>query len=471
MRPRAARTVRARIVAAAVAAVAAVLAVASVVLVVLVRSSLERPMAGEARVRATDVVAVLNAGGLTAPVPALAAPWPTLVQVLDADGAVLTASAELRGAVPLLLVTPARREITGRATLTANGRTQDWRLDAVAASARGRSITVIVATSRAQVERSTGLLVAALAIAGPLLVAVVALLAWWLVGRALRPVEALRRQVAEFDHGPPGRRVEAPTTDDEVGRLAVTLNALLDRLDRAGEQQRRFVADASHELRSPVANIRAALEVAQAHPTSAVWVDVADDVLAQNARMGGLVDDLLLLARAEAGPAGRRDDAVDLAAVVARVRDAAVVRRVPVRVDVDVDGAAVVRGDAAQLERVVENLVSNAVRHAAAGVRVSLARQGRWLELAVADDGPGVPSDQRERIFQRFVRLDRDRSRRGGGAGLGLAIVAEVTAAHGGTVTVGDARPGALFTVRLPAATAEPGSQGPLSGVAVPSAP
>ena len=469
MRRSATRTVRARIVAAAAAAVAAVLMVASVGLVMLVRASLERPMAGEARVRATDVVAVLNAGGLDAPVPPLAAPWPTLVQVLGGDGAVLTASAELRGRPPLLRVTPEDRETVGRATLVANGRTQRWRLDAVAASARGRSITVVVATSRAQIERSTGLLVAALAIGAPLLVAVVALLAWWLVGRALRPVESLRRQVAGFDHGPPGRRVEAPATDDEVGRLAATLNALLDRLDRAGEQQRRFVADASHELRSPVANIRAALEVALAHPGSAAWPDVADDVLGQNARMGRLVDDLLLLARAEAGEAARRDDVVDLAAVLARVRDAPLERRVPVRVDAP--GAVVVRGDAGQLERVVDNLVSNAVRHAATGVTVTLASHGRWAEVAVADDGPGVPLAERERVFQRFVRLDQDRSRRGGGAGLGLAIVAEVTAAHGGTVAVGDGHPGAVVTVRLPLAIVEPGSQRPLRMPPVASSP
>ena len=445
---------RARIVTAATGAVAVVLALAAVGLVMLLRRSLERPMAGEARVRATDVVAVLNAGGLDAPLPPLAAPWPTLVQVLDRTGAVLTASAELRGRTPLLRVTAQDREPTGRISLAAGGRTQRWRLDAVAASARGRAVTVVVATSRAQIERSTGLLVVALAVGVPLLVALVGALAWWLVSRALRPVEELRRQVAGFDRGPPGRRVAQPDTGDEIDRLAQTLNALLDRLDRAGEQQRRFVADASHELRSPVANIRAALEVATAHPGAAPWPEVAQDVAAQNARMGRLVEDLLLLARAEAGEAGRRDAPVDLSAVAARVRDAPVERRVPVRFVAD--GPVPARGDAGQLERVVDNLVSNAVRHAASVVTVTVARRGRWAEVAVADDGAGVPPDERERIFQRFVRLDQDRSRRGGGTGLGLAIVAEVTAAHGGTVSVGDARPGAVFTVRLPAATPGP---------------
>ena len=456
---------RTRIVVAAVIAVGATLAAASLALVVLVRSSLERPMRGEARVRATDVVAVLDADGLDAPIPSLAAPWPTVVQVLDATGRVRTASRELRDRPPLVAIRPDDREPTGRATVEIGGRRQRARVDAVVASARGTAVTVVVATSLAQIERSTGLLVAALALGLPALVALVALLAWWLVGRALHPVEALRRQVATFERGA-DHAVDEPGSDDEIGRLARTLNELLGRLERATSQQRRFVADASHELRSPVANVRAALEVALAHPDRAAWPEVAAEVGAQNERMGRLVEDLLLLARAEAGEAGRRDTDVDLAAVAARVRDAPKPRRVPIRFEAD-DGA-IVRGDAAQLERVVENLVENAQRHAATAVVLTVARRGRTVELAVADDGAGVPEADQRRVFERFVRLDEARSPRSGGAGLGLAIVAEVTAAHGGTVRVGDAGPGALFTVRLPLA-ASGLSQHPLRSAVVPS--
>jgi signal transduction histidine kinase len=322
--------VRARIVAAAAVAVAAVLVLAGVVLVFAVRNSLERPMRGEARARAASVVAAINAVPMPTVVPPLPAPWPTLVQVLDRNGSVISASAELIGRPALLTITPEHREPTGRTTLVSNGREQDWRLDAVAASVGGRPVTVVVATSLAQVEQSTELIAVALSIGIPVLVVLVVLFAWLLVGRALHPVEALRREVDAFDRRPEGRRVAAPATDDEIGRLAGTLNALLDRLEQSGAQQRRFIADASHELRSPVANIRAALEVALVHPDATPWPDVASEVLGQNERMGRLVSDLLLLARAEAGELVRRDELVDLAVIAGRVADGTVPRRVPV---------------------------------------------------------------------------------------------------------------------------------------------
>jgi len=448
------RSVRSRIVAAAAVAVAAVLALAGVVLVLAVRNSLERPMRGEARARAATVVATINAVPIPAVVPPVPAPWPTLVQVVDGTGRVLSASAELSGRPPLLTITPENREPTGTTALVSNGRQQNWRLDAVVASVGGRTVTVIVATSLAQVEQSTRLIEVALWIGVPVLVILVVLLAWLLVGRALRPVEALRREVDAFDKHPGGRRVAALVTDDEIGRLAGTLNALLDRLEETAAQQRRFIADASHELRSPVANIRAAVEVALAHPDAAPWTDVASEVLGQNERMGRLVGDLLLLARAEAGELAPRDEVVDLAVLAARIGENAARGRVPIRVDATDE--TLVEGDEGHLERVVENLVANALRHASSRVIVATTMNGRWAQLTVTDDGPGVPPEDRARIFERFVRLDTDRSRQSGGTGLGLAIVAEVVAAHGGTVTVGDAHPGAVFTVRLPAATVVP---------------
>jgi signal transduction histidine kinase len=443
--------VRARIVAAAAIAVGAVLALAGFVLVVAVRDALERPMRGEARARAAAVVAAINASPMPAVVPPLPAPWPTLVQVLDSAGRVVSSSPELSGRAPLLTITPRDREPTGRTQLVSNGRQQNWRLDAVVASVGGRVVTVVVATSLAQVEQSTRLIEVALWIGVPVLVVLVVLFAWLLVGRALHPVEALRREVDAFDRHPGGRRVAALVTDDEIGRLAGTLNALLDRLEAAGAQQQRFIADASHELRSPVANIRAAMEVALAHPDAAPWTDVASEVLGQNERMGRLVGDLLLLARTEAGELVQREELVDLAAVAGRVGANATRGRVPVYVERADE--AFVEGDEGHLERVVDNLVGNALRHASSRVVVATTMNGRWAQLTVTDDGPGVPPEDRARIFERFVRLDTDRSRQSGGTGLGLAIVAEVVAAHGGTVTIGDAHPGAVFTVRLPAAT------------------
>ena len=441
-------SVRVRIVAAATITVALVLIVAGFALVALIGSALERPIRGEARAASAAVVAALDAAPTQSVIPALATPFPTLIQVIDAKGAVVAASADLGGRTPLLPVSATRREPSGHTTLTSNSRTQSWRLDAVAATVRSRPATVIVATSLAQIDRSARLIAIALTVAIPVLVLFVALLAWLLVGRALRPVEALRREVNDFDHRHSDRRVTLPTTDDEIGRLAQTLNQLLERLDLAGAQQRRFVADASHELRSPVANIRAALEVARAHPDDATWPEIGAEVLVQNARMGRLVDDLLLLARAESGTLAPRNAVVDLADLVEAARDRAALDRLPIRLGTV--QSALVRGDANHLERVIDNLLANAQRHASSLVEISVRCVGHTAQVSVIDDGPGVPPDDRVRIFQRFVRLDADRSRRGGGTGLGLAIVAEVVAAHGGTISVSDAHPGAVFTVRLP---------------------
>ena len=463
LRRRGFRTVRARICAAAVISVGAALVVAGVVLVALVQRSLEHPMRGEARARAADVVNLMNVASPPTRLPPLAAPWPTVVQVIDGSGAAIAASDALAGRPALLTATPSHREPTGRTSFVFSGRPQNWRVDAVAVSLRGRPATVVVATSLAQVERSIRLIVVSLWVGVPVLLLLVGWLAWLLVGRALHPVEQLRRQVATMEQQPQGRRVDPVRGDDEIGRLAATLNELLDRLERAGVQQGRFVADASHELRSPVANIRAALEVATAHPGAVPWPEIAGDVLAQNARMGRLVDDLLLLARAGGAAPGHRFEPVDIAVIVGSAAAPAQPYRVPVRVRVG-DAPATTSGDRAQLERVVENLVANAVRHATSAVTVSVAGLGRWVELRVTDDGPGVPPDDRGRIFLPFVRLDADRSRQAGGTGLGLAIVAEIVAAHGGTVSVADAHSGALFVVRLPAAS---GSQAPLRSPAV----
>ena len=452
------RTVRARITAVTVVVVGATLALGGVGVVTLVRASLERPMHGEARARAADVLAQATAGVWPRPLRPVAAPWPSLVQVLDERGIVLAAHEELGGRPPLLTPTPADREPTGEATLTANGRTNRWRLDGVRADWRGVPVTVVVATSLAQVDRFTSLVTAVLAIAVPVLVALAGLLAWWLVGRALAPVDSLRREVAGFDGSVSGARVVATASDDEIGQLATTINGLLDRVDAARAQQHRFVADASHELRTPVANIRAALEVATAHPDKVAWPEVADDVLAQNERMGRLVDDLLLLARAEADQlvpnVASVDAAVTADGVVSTLRARIAVGGRPVGVRCTSEPGSLVRADPSHVARMLENLTANAARFARTTVSVHVGRVGRWVELVVADDGPGVPEGERTRIFERFVRLDTDRSRRGGGAGLGLPIVAELVARAGGHITVADAGPGAVFTVRLPAAEA-----------------
>jgi signal transduction histidine kinase len=284
-------------------------------------------------------------------------------------------------------------------------------------------------------------------VAVPVSTAVLAGLIWWLVGRVLRPVDAIRTEVDRISASRLDRRVPEPPTTDEIARLARTMNAMLDRLDRSAERQRRFVADAAHELRSPLARVRAELEVDAAHPASADLQATHASVLTQAVALQRLVDDLLLLARGDSGVLHRSAGPVDLDDVVRRVIGA---RRDP-RMAVGDVAPVQVAGDAEQLERALRNLLDNAVRHARHRIVVSLAAQGGTAELTVADDGPGIPAAAADRVFERFTRLDDART--DGGAGLGLAIARDIAERHGGSLTLaGGSGAGATFLMRLPVA-------------------
>ena len=327
---------------------------------------------------------------------------------------------------------------SGSATL--DGDTEDYRFATVEVETKDRGRLTVHAGAALSAERSavstalTGML-----IGFPVLLAVVAGVTWLVTGRALRPVEGIRREMAAITASEDlARRVPEPVTHDEIARLARTTNETLAALEASVERQRRFVADASHELRSPIASLRTQLEVAAAHPD---LLDI-DGAVHDTVRLQQLAADLLLLARLDAGerPA---ETPVDLAAL-AREECAG-------RTGVVVDAEPVeVAGSRGQLGRLLANLLDNAQRHARETVTVVVRREGGRAVLGVADDGEGVPEADRERIFERFVRLDAARSRDAGGAGLGLAIARDVAVRHGGTLTVGDAPAGgALFELRL----------------------
>ena len=284
----------------------------------------------------------------------------------------------------------------------------------------------------------------------PVMVAVVALTTWFAVGRALAPVEAIRREVDEISAAQLHRRVPQPKADDEIGRLAATMNRMLERLESARNSQRRFVSDASHELRSPITTIRQHAEVALAHPDRMTAQELADVVLAEQQRMQSLVEDLLLLARAdEHVPLSRAPVDLDDLAFEEGHRLRSTTSK---RVDTSGVGAARVQGDADALRRVVRNLGENAARHASSRVDIALADLGDDVVLTVDDDGPGIPESERERVLQRFVRLDEARSRDDGGSGLGLSIVDEVVRAHGGSMSITQSPlGGARIQVTLPA--------------------
>jgi len=280
---------------------------------------------------------------------------------------------------------------------------------------------------------------------------------WLLIGRALRPVERMRAEAAEITGSDLHRRIPEPSGDDEIGRLARTLNSMLDRIDQSSAQQRRFVSDASHELRTPLAAVRTSLEVGLAHPDQAPWLELAERAVTETTRLQRLVDALLLQARADAGALVAQREPVDLAELARAAATAP--SRIPV--EPHADAAVFVLGDADQLTRLIRNLLDNADRHAAEHVRLTVATEdGDTALIEVSDDGPGIPADDRDRIFDRFVRLQASRTRRPGssaGTGLGLSIARGIVTAHAGTITVTDSRPefqgdgrGATFTVRIP---------------------
>ncbi|MEU1672379.1 HAMP domain-containing sensor histidine kinase [Streptomyces roseifaciens] len=350
----------------------------------------------------------------------------------------------------------------------------DYRFASVHATTYdGRTYTVYAATPLEDEQETVTSVTRAMLIGLPLLLLVIAAVTWLVTRRALRPVEAIRARMAEITTSHDlSRRVPEPASRDEVARLAATTNQTLAALETSVERQRRFVADASHELRNPIASLRAQLEVAHAHPELLETEGLLEEVT----RLQTLAADLLLLARLDAGErvegtqstdstdstdstegAGR--GAVDLARLVRAelVQRAATDRITP---DVQITGESHgVSGNASQLTRVLGNLLDNAQRHATTRVSVALSREDDLVVLTVGDDGAGVPPAERERIFERFVRLDDARSRDEGGAGLGLAIVRDVVQRHGGRISVRRApEGGALFEVRLPLSTAGSGT-------------
>ncbi|MEV6565435.1 sensor histidine kinase [Streptomyces kronopolitis] len=324
------------------------------------------------------------------------------------------------------------------------GEVADYRFASIEAKdTRGAQVTVRAGAALAPEEDAVASVRDAMLIGLPLLLVVVAGVTWLVTRRALRPVEGIRGEMAAITASTDlSRRVPVPSSQDEVGRLARTTNETLAALELSVERQRRFVADASHELRSPIASLRTQLEVAVAHPE---LLDVPGAV-ADTVRLQRLAADLLLLARLDAGERPS-DTRVDLAAMVREETSQRLTDRVVLRTGELAAGE--VAGSRGQLARVLGNLLDNAQRHAAEWVRVSVVREGEWLALRVEDDGPGVPPDERERIFERFVRLDDARARDDGGAGLGLAIARDVAVRHGGSLAV---RTGSVFELRLPAA-------------------
>ncbi|MBV9659654.1 MAG: HAMP domain-containing histidine kinase [Acidimicrobiales bacterium] len=439
-------SVRVRITATALLAVACALGVAAAVLNAGIDHDRSRILATTAQEQAR-VVTEFNPDLSTRLVlPDDATIDTGLVQVLR-DGKVVAASRPLRGLGPLWLPgDPTAMRVSD----PIGGLARDVRVVAVPVTASNVKAMVVVVLSLDQYDHTVAYLQQLISIGMPVLLILVGLISWFVVGRALRPIELMRREVAEVATIPGSHRVPEPANDDEVRRLARTLNSMLDRIEASSARERRFVSDASHELRSPIANIRTELEVALHHPGATDWSEVAAEVLAENERMESLVAGLLLLARSDEGSLLPAAEPVDLAQVAADM--IAPYRTALPLVEVLTEPAPV-RVPRVYLERMVANLVDNARRFARSTVILTARTEAGMAVLRVQDDGPGVPEVDRRRIFERFVRLDEARDRDEGGFGLGLAIVADLSRFYGGTIEVEGDGPGAQFVLRLPGVT------------------
>ena len=310
--------------------------------------------------------------------------------------------------------------------------------------------TVYVLVTPFEAEDAVSAITLPLGVGVPFAALLVAGIAWIATSRALRPVDAIRAELAEITENDLGRRVPVPVARDEIWRMATTTNRTLDRLEHAAEQQRRFVADASHELRSPIAALRTNLEVSLKHEERVDWPRATREALLTVQRLQDLTEDLLFLTKPTSHDL--REASVDLTSVATElISEARHMQPDGPDVSLEATGPLVVRGHAWQLHRLLRNLLDNAIRHASSAVVVRTHASQRWAVVEVTDDGAGIPTADRDRIFERFTRLDDARSRDAGGSGLGLAIARAIALRHGGTLAVADAGgPGATFVVRMP---------------------
>ncbi|MCX5602270.1 HAMP domain-containing histidine kinase [Streptomyces phaeochromogenes] len=290
--------------------------------------------------------------------------------------------------------------------------------------------------------------------AGLVSLVLIAAVAYFAVRIALQPVEAIRVLTASVTANDPRERVTVPAAGHEISALATTINTTLQRLDNAAAQQRRFVADAAHELRSPLTTLLASLEVALAYPERTDWPAAATTAARQTRRLQALTEDLLLLARLDTRSPMAGPETVDMTALACRLTEQYPLNERPLTLTCDSTAPAPAHGNPDEYERLLRNLIDNAARHAAHRIQITVRNQDAWVVLTVHDDGPGVPAEDAERIFERFVRLDDARSRDQGGTGLGLAIARDLAHRHRGTLTLTPRTLGACFQLRLPQAPA-----------------
>ena len=432
-------SLRARLLAVGVTGVAVALALGSLMLYAVLTVALNRTVDDSAFASARAVAAMVGSNTVPDPLPVSGS---QVVQVVDGSGAIVSASVSADRLTPLLRSPELAKALAGERISLPGGRaglSGNLRAIAVRAGPSSASRSIIVAVPVNDIEESQRILRNTLLVTYPPLVVILAVIAWRVIGWTLRPVETLRSGAARISGSDHDERLAVPGSADEIRALALTLNDMLDRLAAARGRQRAFVADAAHELRSPLASMRTQLEVAQHLGEGG---ELAADLLADVARLSALVEDLLLLARAgnDANRPSARES-LDVSALLVSTASRYAGARVPVTVTA---GPAVyASANSEELRRVLANLVDNAVRHASSAVSLEVRSEGGHAVLTVADDGPGIPADERERVFERFARLDDARDRDAGGTGLGLAIVRELLRRSDGSISLQDNPSGA----------------------------
>lgn len=437
------RSVRARTTGIAVLLGGVALVGAAYLLVALLGRAFESNVAEAAVLRAQIVASTLEAGTVPADL-SLKEDSEVVIQILDEAGSVVFASPGFREE-------PAIVRPGGLSRQEAFVDEHPYVVVQQEAATTTGTYTVFVARDLQSAREGTSAAGRLLALAVPLLLLVVGVTTWAIVGRALAPVEAIRREVAEISARELHRRVPEPSGKDEIDRLARTMNDMLERLQESRERQEHLVSDASHELRNPIAAIRHHVEVAIAHPESTDVATLAGDVLQEDLRLQSLAEDLLLLARADEQTMQLQSVPVDIDAVV-HEEAGRLSKTTDLQIETDIQAVRVL-GDPKHLQRIVRNLADNAARHATSTVGFSVTGESDWVEIAIEDDGSGVPPGMEELVFERFRRLDGARDRGHGGAGLGLSIVTEVVSALGGSVRVEKGSSGgARFVASLPSA-------------------
>jgi signal transduction histidine kinase len=446
-------TVRARVTVVAGLALTAAVVLGLVVMYRLQLNSADQTIHGQLGTYATQIEQSAATWLPTGELPPSDLGQTAQAQVLAPDGTVLAATRNWAGRPALYLYTLPPGSTTPVRTPAGDRMLPDDLSEYGEHATVGGRPVAIITTARtylqSQVEQTFAWL---LAIGVPVLLVLACGTVWLVTGHALRPVEQIRAAVTAVTSADLSQRVPEPGTDDEIGRLARTMNDMLARLDDAAARQRRFVADASHELRSPLTAIRTGLEVGLSHPDRAPWPQIAHRAVRQSQRLEDLIAELLVLAKADAYQLAARRQPVDLAALLA---DLAAATPAPgISIGLSVPPGTATTGNPEDLSRMFRNLLDNAIRYARHRVLITAAARPEGIVVEIADDGPGIPEEERERVFGRFVRLDASREQASGSAGLGLAIAREIATAHGATIVLTEAPGGGTRAVVTVGSTA-----------------